>query len=233
VSRLPERRAGLVAAATQPLNVAVPTAVVVAGALLGVVWLVLVAVVCWAALTAMTLSEEPPAAATSADPRAFGPAIQARVRDAAAAGAAVRAAIAASPAPLEDVGGEVELLLAAVEADAVRAQRIHAFLAGESPEALRHRVAGEPRAPVRAALEAKLAALDRLQRQLDDLLSEMDHVVATMQTVHAELIAADGLVRRPERDELAEQVSELRMRVRTRAEGLEEAFGESQRLSLP
>ncbi len=231
----PSRHTAIVAAAMQPVNVLVPTVVVVAAALLGALWLLPVALVCWVALSAMTLSDDRRDLRGGGEPAPgeLGPAIRKRVRDAMAAGAAVRAAAAASPSPLEDVGAEVDLLVAAVRADAVRAQRIHEFLSRESPDALRRRLAGEPRADVRAALEAKLSALDRLQGQLDDALAGMDQVVATVQTVHAEILAADGLLRRPERDDMAGQVSELRVRVQTRAEGLEEVFGETRRLLAP
>ncbi|HYI17955.1 MAG TPA: hypothetical protein VD836_04565 [Solirubrobacteraceae bacterium] len=231
----PSRHPGLAAAATQPVNVLVPTAVIVAAAFLGALWLVPVALACWLGLTAMALADERRELRDDAGPAPgeLGPAIRRRVRDAMAAGAAVRSATAASPSPLEDVGGEVDLLVAAVRTDAARAQSIHEFLSRESPDALRRRLAGEPRGDVRAALEVQLSALDRLQGQLDDALAGMDQVIATVRTVHAEILAADGLLRRPERDEMAGQVSELRMRVQTRAEGLEEVFGETRRLLTP
>jgi hypothetical protein len=231
----PTRRAAIPHAATQPVNVLVPTVVVVAAAFLGALWLLPVALACWLALSAMTLADERRGLRgdDAPAPGELGPAIRKRVRDAMAAGAAVQAATAASPSPLEDVCAEVDLLVAAVRTDAARAQRIHEFLSRESPDALRRRLAGEPRADLRAALEAKLSALDRLQGQLDDALAGMDQVIATVQTVHAEILAADGLLRQPERDEMAGQVSELRMRVQTRAEGLEEVFGETRRLLTP
>ena len=70
-----------------------------------------------------------------------------------------------------------------------RAQRIHVFLAEESPAELAARIARTPPGAAQKALEAKLDALNRLQQRLDRLLGEMDHVVTTLQTVQAEILA--------------------------------------------
>ena len=48
----------------------------------------------------------------------------------------------------------------------------------------------------------------------------MDNVVATLQTVHAEILAADGL----EQSTLGGQVSALRENVQAVSAGLEDAF---------
>jgi hypothetical protein len=149
------------------------------------------------------------------------------VRAAEAACAAIRDAIAASPAALEDVGEEVDALLAAIHADAARAQRIHAFLDEDPPDALEQRIAQEPHAAVRDALQRKLAALTRLHERLDGLLAEMDHVVAVLQTLQAEILSADGAELALEERALASQVSELRAKVRIMSTGLEETFAET------
>jgi hypothetical protein len=74
--------------------------------------------------------------------------------------------------------------------------------------------------PAADSLEAKHAALERLQRRLAKLLDEMDNVVTTLQTVHAEILASDGL----EQTELAGQVSVLRESVQAASAGLEDAY---------
>jgi hypothetical protein len=81
---------------------------------------------------------------------------------------------------------------------------------------------------VRDALGAKLAAVTRLQQRLDGLLAELDHVVLTLQTVQAEILATDGLDDRL----LAGQVSDLRENVQLMAAGLEEAFAETRALRV-
>ena len=85
------------------------------------------------------------------------------------------------------------------------------------------RIAAEPSDAVKVALEAKLSALERLQRRLTRLFEEMDHVVATLQTVHAEILVTDGLGQ----TELAGQVSVLRENVQAVSAGLEDAFAQT------
>jgi len=125
--------------------------------------------------------------------------------------------------PLDDVVSEVDALVLALEAHAARAQRIRDFLHDESPDDLRARIAAEPSDAVKVALEAKLSALERLQRRLTRLFEEMDHVVATLQTVHAEILVTDGLGQ----TELAGQVSVLRENVQAVSAGLEDAFAQT------
>lgn len=215
-------------ALTKPVNVLAPAAVLVAGLLLGAPWLAPVAAVCWLALLAVTFFDEREAreagerarARTRPEPAAlppttrFSPEIGERVRAARAARAAIRAVAA------DDVTREVDALVPALQTHAERAQRIRDFLRDESVDELARRIAAEPSATVRAALEAKHAALERLQRRLAKLLDEMDNVVTTLQTVHAEILASDGL----EQTELAGQVSVLRESVQAASAGLEDAY---------
>jgi hypothetical protein len=202
--------------------------VTVAGLLIGASWLVAVALVCWLALsTATFLDARGVPLPVAADPRAFAPPIAARLRAATAARASIRAAIEGTDSPLDDVRAEVDALVRAMEADAVRAQRIHEFLAHESPAQVERQMREENPA-VRDALGAKLAAVTRLQQRLDGLLAELDHVVLTLQTVQAEILATDGLDDRL----LAGQVSDLRENVQLMAAGLEEAFAETRALRV-
>ena len=150
------------------------------------------------------------------------------MRAAITARASIRAAIDGTASPLEDVTAEVDALVGAMQADAVRAQRIHEFLARESPAAIERRMADEPSDAVRTALGAKLDAVNRLQQRLDRLLGELDHVVLTLQTVQAEIHATDGL----DDATLAGRVSELRENVQVMAAGLEEAFAETRALRV-
>jgi hypothetical protein len=242
VSRSDLRRALVLNALAHPVNVLVPAAVLVAAAIFGAAWLALVAVACWLVLAGMTFFDEREAervgervraarrgAAVRVDPAEFSIEIGARVKAANAAREAIHAAIAASPSPLAGVAGEVDALLAAMNADAARAQRIHGFLAAESLAALERRINREGSGPVRETLEAKLAALKRLRKRLGGLLGEMDNVVAALQTVQAELLAADDLEQAAEEGALAGQISELRAKVQIMSAGLEETFAETRR----
>jgi hypothetical protein len=238
VSRSDLRRALVVNALASPVNVLVPTGVLIAGVLIGAWWLVFVALVTWVALAVHTFFDERTAKRVGArvhagarvatrqpaSPGEFTPVIGGRLKAAAAARAAIHAAIADAPYAFSDVAHEVDALVAAVEHDARRAQRIHEFLAGqESAASLERRIAAETNAPVRAALESKQRAFTRLRERFSGLMAEVDQVVATLQTVQAEIFAADELSERA----LAGQVSELRERVQVVAAGLEEAYAES------
>jgi hypothetical protein len=237
VSRNELRRALVVNAIASPVNVLVPTGVLIAGVLIGAWWLAVVALVCWLALALHTFFDERAAkrvgarvqatagrARPAVSPGAFTPLIGGRVKAAVAARAAIHEAIAAGHVPLADVRREVDALVAAMEADAVRAQRILQFLSGqESAASLEQRIAQETNEPVRAALQSKQRAFTRLRERLSLLMAEMDQVVATLQTVQAEIFAADDV----EEHALASRVSELRANVELVSAGLEEAFAET------
>ena len=240
VSRSDLRRALVVNALASPVNVLVPTGVLIAGVMLGAWWLAAVALVAYVALALHTFFDERAAARVGArvhagarahgakkpspSPGEFTPLIGGRVKAAVGARAAIHKAIADAPYAFSDVRHEVDALVAAMEADALRAQRIWEFLAGqETAASLERRIAAEENAPVRAALESKQRAFGRLRERLSGLMAEMDQVVATLQTVQAEIFAADEL----SEQELAGQVSELRERVQLVAAGLEEAYAET------
>ena len=138
------RRALVVNALTKPVNVLVPALVVVAASLLGASLLIAVALICWLGLALVTFFDEDeaarvgrrrradvraarPSAAPVAEPST--PAIARRVRDAHAAADSVREAVRESELPLDDVTGEVDELVALIERNAARVDRMHRVLA--------------------------------------------------------------------------------------------------------
>jgi hypothetical protein len=183
-----------------PLNVIVPVAVAVAGVLTGAAWLLLVAALAWVALVGMSYAEAP----RPAPPAELAPVIASRVRAAEAARDGIVAAITASSAPLDDVADEVAALIATIRANAERAQPIHAYLA--------ERPAAEP------------GVLARVRARLDELLAELDHAVATLQTVRGEILAAEDDDPAGLAPSLAAQVSELRVRAGILSRGLDESL---------
>jgi hypothetical protein len=215
VTRRELRCALVVNAATKPANVLVPVVVAMAGLLLAVVWLIPVALVCWLAMSVQTFLDEGEAERVGErlrairrppvppQPRAetFAPDIADRVRAAQAARVSIRRAVAGSPLRLDDVTQEVDALVLAVGGHAARAQRIREFLAEQAPNEVRERV----------------------ERRLARLLEEMDHVIATLRTVHAEILVADGI----DDGTLAGQISALNGKVQAASAGLEAAFADS------
>jgi hypothetical protein len=178
MSRPPTRRelqrALALNAATKPLNVLAPAGVLVAALLVGTMWLVAVALVTWLALLVTTFFDEREATAVGERLRAArrAPALRlpplvpalARRWDAALA---ARASIQRDgDAPL--LMHEVEALVEALRPSVAQAQRIDdALLRSTGP------------------------ARERLRARLDQLLDEIDQVVATLETVHAEILVSD------------------------------------------
>jgi hypothetical protein len=175
-------RALLVNALTKPLNVVIGALVLAAAALTGAAWLALVAPLCWLLLAGMTFFDEREAERLGRQRRArlrpqpatgvtFVPAIAKRMSAARAARDAIRATAATWPSPLDDLVAHADAVVATIEGRALSAQRVHTFLT-DRPNA-------EPE------------ALVRLRERLHGLLDEMDAGIAALNTLHAELLAAD------------------------------------------
>ncbi len=229
------RRALAANAATKPLNVLAPAVVAVAGSLLGTPWLIAVAFACWLAMSAITFFDEGEAervgrerrgsvrAASRSDPAGLRPAIAGRLAAAVAARDAIRAAVRASSSPLEDVAEEVDVLVAGLDRHALRADRIGRYLDAHPARELSLRIASERSPSVVAALEAQQQAIVRLERRHEGVLADMDRAVASLETVHAELLAAEGVGDDVGRAVISEVV-ELRDRVQLVAAELEDVF---------
>jgi len=237
VTRNDLRRALVLNAVSKPVNVLAPAGVLVAALLVGAWWLVLVAVAVWLALATGTFFDAREARSVGERARAqrrpkrhdagqLAPPIAGRLKAAEQARRAIHEAIAASAVPLDDVADEVDALVDAIAADAERAQRMHSYLLGQQPaDALERRIASEPDAELRAALEAKRDALGGLRRRFGALLSEIDRSIAALETMQAQMLETGD--RALAELQLAGHVSELRARVELVSAGLEEAFSET------
>ncbi|HEX8084773.1 MAG TPA: hypothetical protein VF529_10830 [Solirubrobacteraceae bacterium] len=211
------RRELAVNAATKPVNVAVPAGVAVAGLLLGTVWLLPFAAVIYVVLAVMTFFDEGEAEAVGQ--RAYGaghkapkalqektlaPKIREYLEAARRERAAIDRTIAQADLPFESVAQEVDQLLAAVEATARRAQRVHDHLMQRPP-----------------------GTAQGLRSKLRGYHDEMAEVVRAMRDVHDRLVEA-SLANEEDRDaQLAGDVRDLRARVDAATEGLGEAYGPS------
>ena len=254
VTRSDLRRALAVNAVTRPVNVAVPAAVVVAALLLDAGWLVAIAALCFVALAVLTFLDEgeaervgariyarrrdAPTAAVHApaDEPELAPDIADRIDAARAAQADIERAITDGDLPADDIRDEVAELLTALMPIAVRADRVADYLAGHPPRDVQARIAtlrespaagDSSRARTVAALEDQLRAIRRLEAQHAGLLDEMDHVVASLEALHAEVVtlgAADDDWRRAD---VAGQVRALREGVQVLSGGMEEAYADT------
>ena len=178
MSRPPTRRelqrALALNAATKPLNVLAPAGVLVAALLVGAMWLVAVALVTWLALLVTTFFDEREATAVGARLRAARRAPALRLPPLVPALARRWDAALAARASIQRDGDsallmhEVEALVEALRPSVAQAQRIDDAL-----------------------LKSTGPARERLRARLDQLLDEIDQVVATLETVHAEILVAD------------------------------------------
>jgi hypothetical protein len=238
-------------AATRPVNLAVPTAVAVAGFLL-TVWLLPIALFVYAALVMTTLLDGDVAEAVGHEvyarrraPRASLPrrewsdaGVAAKLALAHYAEQRIRQAIADSPVPLVDVETELARLLQELEKLAGQADRVATYLGGENESVLRGRLAqlregrsgdqqvDNANAQAAAALEDQLAARGELSRQLSRLDAQMEHIVATLGAVHAQIIRLTVAEEAFAQRHVAAQVRELRLEVGAAADAFEESYRE-------
>jgi prefoldin subunit 5 len=226
-------------ALTNRANVAVAAAVAVAAVALGTWWLLLVAAIAYAGLTAVSVRDERRALAHRDARRApavgagLSPPVAARVRAGIAAADAVRAAISDADVPLDDVAEEVAELQASIEALAARADGVHRYLAAHDPAKVRARMEAEAaaddtvRGRLAEALGAQLQALGRLRGQLDRLLAEMDHVTVSLEAIHAAVLGMAAAAGDWEGRDLSSRVGDLQAKVAVLGEGLDEVYAET------
>jgi uncharacterized coiled-coil protein SlyX len=226
-------------ALSKPANVGVGAAIAIAAMALGTWWLLLVAALAFAGLTAVTVRDERrglghgdagPALAVGAR---LSPPVAARARAGMAAAEAVRAAIADADVPLDDVAEEVAELQASMDALAARADGVYRYLAAHDPAKLSARMEAEAatedtvRGRLAEALAAQLHALDRLRAQLDRLLAEMDHVTVSLDAIHAAVLGMAAAAGDWQGRDLSSRVGDLHAKVAVVGEGLDEVYAET------
>ena len=237
VTRSDLQRKLVVNALSKPVNVAVPAVVVVAALLAGVPWLLPVAVIAYVALAVMTFLDEREAERVgdeaygrvrgSQQPRLetkrLSPEIRAEVEAARAEQARITETIANADLPFDEVGGEVERLVVAMEATARRAQLVRDYLDTQDILGIEDRLA-RASADTAAALRDQLAVLTSLGDQLRRFHDEMEQVNAALGAMHARLVGAAVASQGSADAELAGDVRDLRQRVDTLTEGIAEAY---------
>lgn len=237
-------------AATRPLNVGVPVAVAVAALLLAW-WLLPVALVVYGALVAATFLDGDVAESVGRDVYArvrrelperaaaeLSRGVAARLGMAYKAEERIRRAIDESGVPLADVQGEVDHLMNELEKMARQADRLTAYLAEEDEGALQRRLArlrrtdkDDPQvehlnAQAAAALEDQLAARAQLERRLSQFEGQMEHIVATLGVIHAQIVRMSVEEEAAAQGRVAEQVRSLRHEIGAVADALRDASRE-------
>jgi prefoldin subunit 5 len=235
-------------AATRPLNIIAPAGVVVAAILL-TPWLLPVAAAVYAALVVTTFLDEDVAESVGRQvyararrppPRAelskLSPAVADRLALAREAGRRVRNAVAESQVPLADVETEVERLMREVEKLARNADQVATYLAEEGEVGLRRRLeqlrtaeSGDSQldaatAQAAAALRDQLDARAHLSRQLSYFDAQMEHLVATLGLIRAQIVRVSVAEEASAQHRVADQVRHLRHEVDAIADALDQAY---------
>jgi hypothetical protein len=236
VTRSDLQRKLIVNALTKPVNVAVPAVVAVAALLAGATWLLAVALVVYVALVAITFFDEREAERVGDEaygrlrdsPRRLetgrlAPEIRAEVESAREEQRRMTETIANADLPFDEVGGEVDRLVVAMEATAKRAQLVRDYLDTQDIAGIEERLA-RASGDTAAALRDQLAVLNSLAEQLRRFHGEMEQVNAALGAMHARLVGAAVASQASADAELAGDVRDLRQRVDTLTEGIAEAY---------
>jgi len=250
VTRATLQRQLVTNALTKPANVLVPAAMVVAGLLVGTLWLVAAALVVYGALSAITffdadeaerVGKEVYGRGRGPEPRRLDPGnlaepIGQQLRAALTEESRIKQAIADADLPFTEVGAEVDGLVDAMESIAGRAQRIYSYLVTQDPPRVYRRLeelraAGAEDDPQRRelvrALKAQIDAQNKLTTQLERFYSQMEHVTASLGAVHAQVVTMSVAGEAEAQDELVGQVRGLREEVDVLAAGMSEAYAQS------
>lgn len=232
-SRSELQRALAVNALTKPVSVAAGAAVAVAAIVLGATWLLVIALVTYAALAAMTFFDEDEAQrvgdhaygkahgalpGSGLDPAKFSPEIRAQLDAARAEQTLIVKTITDSDLSFADVREEVAQLVTALEGAAGRAQHLHSYLSKQDFNGLHARIQEYGRAGDQttvAALRAQEDELNRLDTMWKSAYGEMEQVNASLRTVHARLVGLAVQSKASGEAELVGDVRELRERVQT------------------
>ena len=242
-------RALILNAASKPVNVLVPTAIVVVALVASLWWLIpVIAIPAFLALVAVTYFDGNEAERVGerlrggrgrrrggggprrVDPRSLAPPIGSQLRAASEEERRIREAIARSDLGLEEVGGEVASLVRAMEGTASRAQTLWEYLATQDAQRIRRRAiqlehSRDPAAaPVVTALREQVAALDALNEQLQRFFAQMEHIVASLGTMHAQLLRMSMASQSDGEREMADEARGLREQVNALAEGMGEVY---------
>jgi hypothetical protein len=245
----PPTRAGLTRAiamnaATKPVNVVVPAAIAIVGALVGVGWLWPLAVVVYVALVIATFFDADEAEAVGKrrrgtlaqpqqrqlDPAELAPPIAERLQKALDEERLIRETIAGADVQMDDVSAEVDGLVKNLEKSAQRAQLVWDYLAEQDSRTLDRRARELARMQdpdsqrAAAAVRDQMKLAENLEATLKRFYAQMDHAIVSLQTIRGELVRISVASEPETQAETAERVRNLREEVGALADGMSEAY---------
>ena len=243
-SRTEFNRALIVNALTQPFNVVLLAAIVIAGLLLDLLLpLLAVGLVVYGIAAARTYFDEDEAGkvlegeresrrealeAGRLDPRTLAEPNAGLLAEGRRREARIRDAIDRAELPYEEVSQEVDRFIRAMEDGARRAQLLYEALSESPPSAVEQRlgqVRDDPsKAELTAALDTQLSVLRRMEGQLQRFYDEMERVLVELDTVRGNLVSVSASSEAANQERLAGEVRALREEVGAVAAGMSEAY---------
>jgi hypothetical protein len=249
-AKRPPRRPYLVPlvtnALTDPFNVGVLAAMLVAGLLLHHIVIVLpIALVVYGLAAARTLFDDKAqnrvierqksrrrsleAPRVRLDPSTLDPPLRRLVEAAHDRDARIREAIDRAQLPYTEVLDEVDGFIATIEQTAGRAQLLSEALRDNPPAAIESRLAaaqaaGPEKAELAEALTEQLTVQRRVETQLGKVEDRMERMLIELDTVRGQLISVSASTDQENQERLAGEVRSLRQEMGTVAEGLATAY---------
>lgn len=239
-------------ALTKPMpNIVVPAAIAAGGLVLGLSAVaIVIAVVCWLALAAITYLDGDEAERVAAEeratrkrafdkthprvlPGALAPPIASRLQAVIVEQGRIGQAIERAELPFDEVAGEVDVFVRAAEKTAGRAQLLYEYLADHDVRAVEARLASlqgaeDPsKRALREAVEAQAVALRRGAQQLDRFDTEMERIAVELGNVRAELLSVSAASEAAGQQRLAADVRDLREQMSAVSAGMSEALSEA------
>jgi hypothetical protein len=171
------------------------------------------------------------AGAPRLDERRLTPGIARLVRTAREREARIRAALAETDdVPSEEVAGEVDRFVAALEDTARRAQSLADALRDTPParvEARLEEVRGDPeKRELAEALTTQLATLRRMEGQLRRFGDEMERILVELDTIRGHIVSVSAVTGTARGRELAGEVRALREQMGAVSDGMAAAYEE-------
>jgi hypothetical protein len=238
-------------------NVLLPAGLAVVGLLIGLSFavLVVVAVLAWLALSAVTYFDADEAekvaerdrarrrgalqAGRATDLRRLAPPVAGHLQQVLGQEARIREAIERADLPFAEVTEEVDTFVRAAEKTAQRAQLLFEYLSEQDPRQVEYRyqqVRAESDPSKRAlaeALYAQLQALHRAQNELSGFYTEMERIAVELGNIRGQLLSVSAASEGAAQRQLASDVRDLREQMGAVAEGMNEVLAETSEAPAP
>jgi predicted nucleic acid-binding Zn-ribbon protein len=158
------------------------------------------------------------------------PGIAKLVRAAREREARIRQAIEVAELPYDEVAGEVDTFVLAMEGTARRAQSLADALRDTPPQRVQERllqISDDPtKTDLKDALTTQKSTLDRMQKQLVRFGDEMERILVELDTIRSQIVSVGATTGAAKGQEIAGEVRALREQMGAVADGMAAAYEE-------